>query len=106
MSRRTREALAAYGFLSPWIAGMLVLTIGPMIYSLYLSFTRYNLMTPAQWVGAENYVRMFTADPRYLASVSVTLCRCCSWCRCWWRWCSTRVWRSCRATGPRSTCRR
>jgi multiple sugar transport system permease protein len=72
-SRRTREALAAYGFLSPWIAGMLLLTIGPMLYSLYLSFTRYNLMSPAQWVGLDNYVRMFTADPRYLASVSVTL---------------------------------
>lgn len=71
--RRTREALAAYGFLAPWIAGMLVLTIGPMVYSLYLSFTRYNLMTPAQWVGFDNYVRMFTADPRYLASVGVTL---------------------------------
>jgi multiple sugar transport system permease protein len=71
--RRTREALAAYGFLSPWIVGMLLLTIGPMLYSLYLSFTRYNLMTPAQWVGFDNYVRMFTADPRYLASVSVTL---------------------------------
>ncbi|MHA6631925.1 carbohydrate ABC transporter permease [Pseudonocardia sichuanensis] len=72
-SRRTREALAAYGFLSPWIVGMLLLTIGPMLYSLYLSFTRYNLMTPAQWVGFDNYVRMFTADPRYLASVGVTL---------------------------------
>ena len=72
-SRRTREALAAYGFLSPWIVGMLLLTVGPMLYSLYLSFTRYNLMTPAQWVGLDNYVRMFTADPRYLASVSVTL---------------------------------
>jgi multiple sugar transport system permease protein len=72
-SRRTREALAAYGFLSPWIVGMLLLTIGPMVYSLYLSFTRYNLMTPAQWVGVDNYVRMFTADPRYLSSVSVTL---------------------------------
>jgi multiple sugar transport system permease protein len=44
-----------------------------MVYSLYLSFTRYNLMTPAQWVGLDNYVRMFTADPRYLASVGVTL---------------------------------
>jgi multiple sugar transport system permease protein len=52
---------------------MLLLTIGPMVYSLYLSFTRYNLMTPAQWVGFDNYVRMFTADPRYLASVGVTL---------------------------------
>ena len=71
--RRTREALAAYGFLAPWIAGMLLLTIGPMIYSLYLSFTRYDLMTPARWVGFDNYVRMFAADPRYLASVSVTL---------------------------------
>jgi multiple sugar transport system permease protein len=73
MSRRTRDALAAYGFLSPWIAGMVLLTLGPMVYSLYLSFTRYNLMTPAQWVGFDNYVRMFTADPRFLASVSVTL---------------------------------
>jgi pectin-derived oligosaccharide transport system permease protein len=73
LTRRTREALAAYGFLSPWIAGMVLLTIGPMVYSLYLSFTRYNLMTPPQWVGFGNYVRMFTADPRYLASVSVTL---------------------------------
>jgi multiple sugar transport system permease protein len=72
-SRRTREALAAYGFLSPWIAGMVLLTIGPMVYSLYLSFTRYDLMTPARWVGFDNYVRMFTADPRYLASVGVTL---------------------------------
>lgn len=73
MSRGTREALAAYGFLSPWIVGMLLLTIGPMFYSLYLSFTRYNLLSPAQWVGFENYARMFTADPRYLSSVSVTV---------------------------------
>jgi multiple sugar transport system permease protein len=72
-SRRTREALAAYGFLAPWIAGMLLLTIGPMVYSLYLSFTRYNLMSPPQWIGFGNYVRMFTADPRFLASASVTL---------------------------------
>jgi multiple sugar transport system permease protein len=72
-ARRTRDALAAYGFLSPWIAGMLLLTIGPMVYSLYLSFTRYDLMSPARWVGLDNYARMFTADPRFVASVGVTL---------------------------------
>lgn len=72
-ARRTRDALAAYGFLSPWIAGMLLLTIGPMIYSLYLSFTRYDLMSPARWVGLDNYARMFAADPRFVASVGVTL---------------------------------
>jgi multiple sugar transport system permease protein len=73
IGRRTRESLAAYGFLSPWIAGMLLLTIGPMVYSLYLSFTRYDLLTPARWVGFENYARMLTADPRYLTSVEVTV---------------------------------
>jgi hypothetical protein len=52
LSRRTREAIAAYGFLSPWIAGMVLLTLGPMVYSLYLSFTRYNLMTRRSgWVS-------------------------------------------------------
>lgn len=67
-----REAIAAYGFLTPWLAGMLLLTIGPMAYSLYLSFTRYNLLTPPQWTGLENYRRMLV-DSRYMNSVWVTL---------------------------------
>lgn len=67
-----REALAAYGFLTPWLAGMILLTIGPMVYSLYLSFTRYNLLTPPVWNGLANYQRMLV-DPRFKASVGVTL---------------------------------
>jgi multiple sugar transport system permease protein len=43
-----------------------------MAYSLYLSFTRYNLLTPPEWRGLDNYLRMF-ADPRFKASVGVTL---------------------------------
>ena len=72
MSRRTREALAAYGFLSPWLVGLVGLTLGPMIYSLYLSFTRYNLLSPPQWRGLANY-RAMLEDPRFLHSVGVTL---------------------------------
>jgi multiple sugar transport system permease protein len=72
MSRRTREALAAYGFLTPWLVGLVGLTLGPMIYSLYLSFTRYNLLTPPQWRGLGNY-RAMLQDPRFLHSVGVTL---------------------------------
>jgi multiple sugar transport system permease protein len=72
MSRRTREALAAYGFLTPWLIGLLGLTLGPMVYSLYLSFTRYNLLSPPQWRGLNNY-RAMLDDPRFLASVGVTL---------------------------------
>jgi len=72
LSPRTRESLAAFGFLSPWLAGMALLTIGPMAYSLYLSFTRYDLMTAPQWRGLQNYQRMLD-DPRFAASVGVTV---------------------------------
>jgi multiple sugar transport system permease protein len=72
MSRGTREALAAYGFLSPWLVGLVGLTLGPMVYSLYLSFTRYNLLSPPQWRGLGNYQAMLH-DPRFLHSVGVTL---------------------------------
>jgi multiple sugar transport system permease protein len=75
-SKRTpsqrREGRVAYAFLTPWIIGMLVLTLGPMLYSLYLSFTKYNLITPPQWIGLGNFAQM-GADPRYWQSVRVTL---------------------------------
>lgn len=74
-SRRSgsrREAWVAFGFLSPWIVGLLLLTIGPMLYSLYLSFTRYDLLSPPVWAGFANYERMLAADPRFIDSVQVT----------------------------------
>jgi multiple sugar transport system permease protein len=70
---RRRNALSAYGFLSPWIIGMIVITLGPMVASLYLSFTRYDLIGSPEWIGLDNYVRMFESDPRYLKSVGVTI---------------------------------
>src|SRR5665647_1064530 len=72
-SRKARETIAAYVFLTPWILGMVLLTLGPMLYSLYLSFTRYNLLSDPKWVGFANFVQMFTADSRFLKSVGVTL---------------------------------
>jgi multiple sugar transport system permease protein len=70
---KTREGIAGYLFLLPWVFGLAVLTIGPMFYSLYLSFTRYDLLSPPEWIGLGNYETMFTADPRYWKSVRVTL---------------------------------
>jgi len=72
ISRKTREALAGYGFLTPWLVGLVGLTLGPMVYSLYLSFTKYNLLSPPQWRGLANY-RAMLDDPRFLHSVGVTL---------------------------------
>ncbi|GAB2597340.1 sugar ABC transporter permease [Streptomyces capparidis] len=71
-SARTRENLAGYLFLTPWCIGMLLLTLGPMLASLYLSFTDYDLLQSPNWVGFDNYQRMFE-DDRYLQSVKVTL---------------------------------
>jgi multiple sugar transport system permease protein len=68
-----RENVAGYSFLLPWMIGFLGLTLGPMIYSLYLSFTKYNLFSDPQWVGFDNYVRMFTQDPQFMQSVQITL---------------------------------
>ena len=72
-TRRWRENFAGYGFLTPWLIGFFGLTLGPMLYSLYLSFTRYDLFSEPRWIGFDNYIRMFTADPNYTQSVKITL---------------------------------
>ncbi|MGC5308031.1 carbohydrate ABC transporter permease [Micromonospora zamorensis] len=73
---RHSEGLAGYVFLSPWLIGLMGVTAVPMLLSLYLSFTNYDILTPfseVQWVGLANYERMFTADPSYWHAVRVTL---------------------------------
>uniref|UniRef100_UPI0037BF8C32 carbohydrate ABC transporter permease n=1 Tax=Devosia sp. TaxID=1871048 RepID=UPI0037BF8C32 len=55
------------------LIGFLGLTIGPIISSFYLSFTNFDLLTPPRWIGADNYIRMFTNDPKFVASIRVTL---------------------------------
>jgi multiple sugar transport system permease protein len=57
----------------PWFLGLFALTLGPMISSLYLSFTQYDLVSSPKWAGLANYIKMFTNDPRYIQSLKVTL---------------------------------
>ena len=68
-----KEAVAGYVFASPFIVGFLAFTILPMIYSLVISFTSYRIASPLRWIGVDNYVRMFTRDPRFIRSIGVTL---------------------------------
>jgi ABC-type sugar transport system permease subunit len=72
-SRVWQNHAPGYLFLLPWFVGFLGLTIGPIITSFYLSFTDFDLLTAPEWVGPANYVRMFTADPKFVASMQVTL---------------------------------
>jgi multiple sugar transport system permease protein len=70
--------LSSYAFLVPWLAGFFVLTLYPMIYSLYLSFTQYNVLQPPRWIGLRNFFIMFAGnaqyprDERFLNSLAVT----------------------------------
>jgi multiple sugar transport system permease protein len=67
-----RDNKAAYLFLIPWFIGLIVITIGPLLASLYLSFTNYDLLQPPQWIGATNYIQMF-GDNRLHNSLRITL---------------------------------
>lgn len=67
-----REALTFYVCISPWLIGVIVFVIGPMIVSLGLSFTSWDLFTPPRWNGTQNYADLVT-DPLIAQSLRVTL---------------------------------
>ncbi len=58
--------------MAPWLIGFFCLTLGPVLASLYLSFTDFDLLQNPHFIGTANYVRMATADPKFLASMRVT----------------------------------
>jgi multiple sugar transport system permease protein len=70
--RLNRHDGAAYLFLAPWLLGFFLLTLGPTLASLYLSFTQFDLLQAPVWTGLANYVRMFTEDQRFWNALSVT----------------------------------
>ncbi len=67
-----RDNVAGYVFILPFIIGLLVFTLIPFLTSLYLSFTEYNILSPAKWVGLDNYKEMFFEDPLFWTSFKVT----------------------------------
>jgi multiple sugar transport system permease protein len=56
------EAKWAYLFIAPWLVGFFVLMLGPMLASLFFSFTQYDVLNEARWVGLKNYRELFGAD--------------------------------------------
>jgi multiple sugar transport system permease protein len=68
-----RNNLAGYLFLSPWLLGFVVIIAGPMVASLWLSFTDYSILGTPQWIGTRNYELMFSQDDRFWHALTVTL---------------------------------
>lgn len=54
-----KEALWFYFFISPWIIGYVLFTLGPTLAALFLSFTHYDVTSPPRWIGLENYNLLF-----------------------------------------------
>jgi len=69
---RRSEAIAGLLMASPWMIGFLVFVAGPMIYSLYLSMTRWDLFTPPQWIGLDNFTTLLTDDPTFFQALKIT----------------------------------
>lgn len=66
-----QEALWCYIFISPWLIGFLLWIAGPMLASLALGFTDYQIGQPPHWVGLHNYTTLF-ADRLFWQSLKVT----------------------------------
>ena len=66
---RKREAFEGYVFALPGILGLLCFTIGPIVASLILSMSAYDVLSPAKWVGLANYKKLFTDDPLFWKSL-------------------------------------
>jgi multiple sugar transport system permease protein len=74
--RRSRvariEELWGYTFIMPWLLGFVIFTIGPMLVSLYWSFTKYEFPLPPKWNGLQNYTHAFTGDDLFPTALGNT----------------------------------
>lgn len=72
MRRLLAKNAPGYVFLAPWLIGFLVLAIGPILTSFYLSFTKYDIASSPEFVGLENFEYMVFWDGRFWQSLKVT----------------------------------
>jgi len=71
-SLATREAVAFYLCILPWLLGVLLFVLGPMAASLGISLTRWDLLSPGRFIGLRNYTRLLQRDPLFWQSLKVT----------------------------------
>ncbi|HKM07517.1 MAG TPA: sugar ABC transporter permease [Sphaerochaeta sp.] len=73
LGRQGKRQFEGLLFITPWIIGFALFQFYPFISSLVYSFTNYNILGKAKFVGFANYVRLFTIDPDFKKSIGVTL---------------------------------
>jgi multiple sugar transport system permease protein len=68
-----KEFYAGYAFVTPWVVGFLVFGGGPIVFSLFMSFCEYDVLSPPKFVGFRNFVTMFVRDPLFYKSLGNTM---------------------------------
>jgi multiple sugar transport system permease protein len=61
-----------YLFILPWMIGFVVFTLGPLVFSLIMSLFDWPVTSSPTFVGFGNYIKMFTDDPQFYKSISIT----------------------------------
>src|SRR5512141_1068247 len=67
-----RQNFYGYLFLTPWLIGFFGLFIGPGLYSLFLTLTKYDVLSSPVFIGLKNYQDMFTKDDLFWPSLKRT----------------------------------
>ncbi|MCC6458728.1 MAG: sugar ABC transporter permease [Caldilineaceae bacterium] len=71
--RQFAKTWTSYLFILPNVIGVVVFLAYPIVYSFYLSLTKWDFVSPPEFVGLQNYVRLFTQDPLFWTSMKVTI---------------------------------
>lgn len=71
--QQAHEAKWGYIFLLPWLIGLVVFWIGPILASAYFSVLEYDVLSEPVFIGVQNYVRAFTGDKQFWPSLWRTL---------------------------------
>lgn len=64
-----RRHVEGYLWISPWLLGLLLFTLGPLLFSFYMSFTQWDIVTPPIFRGIDNYVDLVRKDMYWGASL-------------------------------------
>jgi len=72
-SRKGREAVRGYFFISPWLLGLIAFQAIPLIMVFYFGFTKYSVLKDPEWIGLVNYIKIFSRDELFLKSLLNTV---------------------------------
>ena len=73
MRKKWIRTATPYLFILPWLIGLVVFTLGPLVFSFVMSLYNWSLTREPYFVGLGNYIEMFTKDKQFIKSLGISL---------------------------------